>query len=371
LRTGRPDGGTVPGKAEGASLLEFVKGFAEEETLSIEEDLGHGYVRLKITEAEKRQAMQDIRRAEDVVLELARNARDAGAANILVATRKLGGRWRHFTVIDDGVGIPLDVQPRIFESRVTSKSKGVLEDRFGVHGRGMALFSIRQVVRSVELFRSEEGRGSIFRAVVDLEVLPERSDQYTAPEVVETSEGLTVKGPRNIMRSLLEVGLGQELSIYLGSPSQVLSTLCLLSREAAHSSTAKEGRGVPLWTGIHNQRDGSRLSKFSREELGLEVSQRNALRVIEGIIEPLRPLSTSFEEDGLDRYPGGIGGPGRPSGERSLGRRIGSADLDFLGKAVTRECNEVGRRYFLEVSECRVRRTGSGLSITVVFEESV
>ena len=56
-------------------------------------------------EAERRQAAQDIRSSEDVVIELLRNARDAGASRIFLATQKTGNA-RLLTVLDDGQGIP-------------------------------------------------------------------------------------------------------------------------------------------------------------------------------------------------------------------------------------------------------------------------
>lgn len=53
------------------------------------------------SEAERRQAAQDIRSSEDVVIELLRNARDAGASRIFLATQKTGNE-RLLTVLDDG-----------------------------------------------------------------------------------------------------------------------------------------------------------------------------------------------------------------------------------------------------------------------------
>ena len=54
------------------------------EQLKVEEDLGSGYVKLKISESERRQAFQDIKCVEDIVVELLRNSRDAGSKNIFI-----------------------------------------------------------------------------------------------------------------------------------------------------------------------------------------------------------------------------------------------------------------------------------------------
>ena len=92
-------------------LLEFVRDFTDRDTFTVEEDLGHGYVRLKVTEAERRQALQDIRCVEDVVKELVRNARDAGAKNIYVTFQKEKGRWRNITASGSLFAAYVDLRP--------------------------------------------------------------------------------------------------------------------------------------------------------------------------------------------------------------------------------------------------------------------
>ena len=100
-------------------LLSFVSAMGGERALRVEENLGEGYVRLRVSEAERRQAKQDVRCVEDAVIELLRNARDAGARHVYVATSREGD-LRTTTVLDDGAGIPEDMHERVFEARVTS-----------------------------------------------------------------------------------------------------------------------------------------------------------------------------------------------------------------------------------------------------------
>ncbi|MHB8895234.1 MAG: ATP-binding protein, partial [Candidatus Geothermincolia bacterium] len=121
-------------------VIDFVSRVTDAARLRIEENLPFGFVRLKVAEAERRQAQHDIRSVEDIVTELVRNSRDAGAKRVMVAFQKEQGRYRKLTVIDDGRGIPVEMHDLVFEPRVTSKSEDFEEDRFGVHGRGMALF---------------------------------------------------------------------------------------------------------------------------------------------------------------------------------------------------------------------------------------
>ena len=124
-------------------LIDFVASVNGEANLRVEESLGSGFVRLRTSEAERRQAQQDIRCVEDAVLELVRNARDAGATHVYVASSRQGST-RTLVVLDNGCGIPRPFWTRVFEPRVTSKLESFHEDAWGVHGRGMALFSISQ-----------------------------------------------------------------------------------------------------------------------------------------------------------------------------------------------------------------------------------
>ena len=147
-------------------LLSFVSAMGGERALRVEENLGEGYFRLRVSEAERRQAKQDVRCVEDAVIELLRNARDAGARHVYVATSREGD-LRTTTVLDDGAGIPEDMHERVFESRVTSKLDSVRTDRWGVHGRGMALFSIRENAVSAGVASSVPGGGAAIRVVTD------------------------------------------------------------------------------------------------------------------------------------------------------------------------------------------------------------
>ena len=91
--------------AERDSLIDFVSQVSGETYLKVEENLGDGFVRLRISEAERRQAKHDIRSVEDIVVELLRNSRDAHAQRIFIANSREGD-VRSMTFIDDGVGVP-------------------------------------------------------------------------------------------------------------------------------------------------------------------------------------------------------------------------------------------------------------------------
>ena len=212
---------------EGSDLVSFVASMGGERQLRVEENLGEGYVRLRVAEAERRQAKHDIRCVEDVVIEMLRNARDAGARHIYVATTRVGN-LRTTTMLDDGSGIPLDMQARIFEARVTSKLESVRMDRWGVHGRGMALYSVKENSVSAEVMSSAVGKGSSIRVVTDADVLSERADQSSWPSVGVDDDGeqSCVRGPHNIVRTCCEFALEERgtCEVYLGSPAEIAAT---------------------------------------------------------------------------------------------------------------------------------------------------
>ena len=151
------------------------------EQLKVEEDLGSGYVKLKISESERRQALQDIKCVEDIVVELLRNSRDAGSKNIFIATKKTEQKRRLIYCIDDGRGIPQKFHNLIFQSRVTSKLEDGAKDFYGFHGRGMALFSIKLNVEDIRIIYSDLKKGTSMLVDVDLEKIPEKKDQSALP----------------------------------------------------------------------------------------------------------------------------------------------------------------------------------------------
>ena len=148
-------------------LISFIASMSGEGNLRVEENLGEGYVRLRVSEAERRQAKHDIQHVEDIVIEMLRNARDAGADKVYLATTKEDG-VRTLVFLDNGSGVPQDMQERIFDARVTSKLESMKMDRWGVHGRGMALFSIKQNTDEARVVTSGVDLGSAFKVSVPI-----------------------------------------------------------------------------------------------------------------------------------------------------------------------------------------------------------
>lgn len=280
-------------------LTHFIQDVTGESHSRVEEDLGDGFVRLRSEEAERRQAKHDVRGTEDIVIEMLRNARDAHATHIYVATSK-EGTVRTLTMIDDGDGIPAPLRDRIFEARVTSKLDTVHFDTWGIHGRGMALYAIRVNARQARVVDSMVGGGSAFSVVTDTTSLPEKRDQSTPPQFVRTASGtITVRGPRNIRRTVCEFAYVDRahVSVYLGSPIDIASVLWARGRSGT-SATDRAFRADPTSAAICD-----RLAYASTPEefaalahgIGLELSPRSARRIMDGTIAPLKAAAESVQ----------------------------------------------------------------------------
>ena len=163
-------------------------------------------------------------RIEQVVLNLALNARDAlphgGTIQLSTGVAVVGtpladpeqkglprGEYAVLAVADDGVGIPAEILPHIFEPFFTTKAK----DR----GTGLGLSTVHDIVkRSAGHIRvsSPEGAGTTFRVYLPMVSAPpdERGSAHrdTVERVESGSTVLLVEDEcmvRNLMRELLEL----------------------------------------------------------------------------------------------------------------------------------------------------------------------
>ncbi len=275
-------------------LLNFVTAVSGEAYLKVEETLGDGYVRLRVSEAERRQAKHDIRSVEDVVVELLRNSRDAHARRIFVATGREGD-VRTITFVDDGIGVPVTMHERIFEPRVTSKLETMVIDQWGVHGRGMALFSIRSNSTEARIASSDLHKGVSLTVVTDANSLSEKSDQSTWP-VVERGDsgGLKVaRGPHNMVRGIIEFAVQHPgIEVFFGTPTEVLATLSALGRSQLDPSALLFCDNVDLLPVSQRPAaaaDAEELVEIGRS-LALAVSERTAHRILGGELAVLRPV---------------------------------------------------------------------------------
>lgn len=357
----------MSGASEG--LADFVSSMGGDRALRVEESLGEGFVRLRVAEAERRQAKHDVRCVEDAVVEMLRNARDAGARHIYVATAREGD-LRTTTMLDDGSGIPADMHQRVFEARVTSKLESVHMDRWGIHGRGMALFSIRENAVSAEVLSSAPGKGSAIRVVTDATSLAERADQSSWPAVGTDEDGreACVRGPHNIVRTCAEFALEERgtCEVYLGSPAEIVATARARAAQSVDGSELlfmDSLDELPVIERLRAAADAREL-RAQASALGLEMSERTAHRIISGQIRPLRSVASRLTHSSEPRD--------TSVGEREVdlvrdrrGLRMAPADVEEFSRVMERDFALIADRYYLTLNGApRVRVSGQRLTVT-------
>lgn len=367
--------------ADGGDLGSFVEEVVGEGRIRVEDDLGDGYVRLRSSEAQRRQAAQDIRCTEDVVIELLRNSRDAGARNVFLALSREGS-LRRVVVLDDGEGVPERMHERVFEPRVTSKLDTMREDKWGVHGRGMALYSISVNAVSARIVASEKGRGCALLVATDLETLGEKADQSSFPRFERADSGVVaVRGPRNILRTCCEFVLetSKSCTLYVGSPAEVASTLYALGRcelDPHELAFCRDPEALPVTRRLSLAVDAQDLARAAAS-VGLELSERTARRILDSEIDPLAPLASRIARE--------IAGEGRSAqtteaasrtahapdraAHDARGLKIDADDLARFSNRVAAAFSDLARDYYLDPSvepQVRVSKDELRVSIPVV-----
>ena len=328
-------------------LIDFVEEVSGDSRLKVEENLGDGFVRLRISEAERRQAKHDVRALEDIVIELLRNSRDAHASRIFVAASR-DGDLRLLTVVDDGTGVPEHLHERIFEPRVTSKLETMVTDSWGVHGRGMALYSVRSNVMTARIACSEAHRGLALNVVSDTAQLAERADQSTWPSLGRDEGGRMVvtRGPHNIIRRVVEFALEHpSVEVYLGSPAEVVATMHAMARDELPTSELLFNDDVGrlmVWQRPSVAAGACELVDIS-SELGLDISERTAHRILSGEVAPLRAVLASMAT------PSGPAASAPNIFKDRRGLRVTDEDLARFSNALTDAFEDLAERYYVQL----------------------
>lgn len=348
-------------------LADFVTDVIGSSAVRVEENLGSGYVRLVVDEAERRQAKHDIRCAEDIVIEMLRNARDAGATQVFVATGRTGDA-RRIVMLDDGCGIPAALQESVFEARVTSKLDTVHEDRWGIHGRGMALFSIKQNAEDAHVAASLPDGGASVAVMCRCDAVPERADQSTWPTLATDDEGRQVvgSGPHNIARTCCEFALEERgrTQVFLGSAAEIVATV----RSRLSSALDKTGilfvddpSSLPVLGRLCVAADAKELVETA-EGLGLPISERTAHRILSGAIRPVRSVMARLTHRSDD------GGARRRPVDLSRDRRglkLDDGDAEEFSRLMERAFSFIADRYYVSLEDApTVRATGDRLVVT-------
>jgi len=294
-------------------------------------DLGAGFARLTGVEGARRTPSR-ISYVEDALLELLRNARDAGATSIYVASTLKNKRYRTLTVIDDGHGIPDSHRDLILEPGVTTRHLDPVtnpEDPPATpHGAGLSLYQIK--TRSLATRVLSASNPTSIQTTFDTTTLPERSLQST-----------TRPSKSNLRATLLTFTTStnrhtRSLDTYLGSPARILATLL-------HNRIIQPEEGIE---GLREEAD----------RLGLEVSVRSVRRVLRGEVWPEEAVSRGEEVGTAAGWKGRVGDGGSEGGpELLLGEEARAGIADILGRAALAE--------YLEIEDLEFRSRPGEISI--------
>ena len=286
-------------------------------------DLGAGFARLTGLEGTRRGPSR-ITYVEDALLELLRNAREAGARGIYAASTLKDRRYRTLTVIDNGRGIPESHKALIFEPGVTTRHLNPvrsLDDPAAIHGAGLSLYHIKNAALGAEVLCASSPTS--IKITFDTYTLPERALQ-SATRPSRTNLRATVgtfAAETNALSSQ-----PSPLRAYYGPPARVLATL--------------------LYNRIIRPCEGAAGLRELAEGLGIGVSLRTVQRILRGEVRPL----LAAERGGGGREPG-TGAAGRGSaGEGpllALGEEERRGIADILGRAA--------RAGYLEVEDVRFK----------------
>jgi hypothetical protein len=218
-------------------------------------DLGAGFARLTGSEAARR-APEGVRTVEDALVELLKNARDAGARNVYVASTLKERRYRALIVLDDGRGIPPSHAGLIFEPGVTTRHLPADDTpNPTTPGAGLSLYHIKLAALSADLLSGGAASGApltALRAVFDTHRLPEKTLQHRPSK-------------SNLPAATADFALtNQRLRLYHSSPARILARL-LIDRIIL---SGRQGGARGVWG--------------EAEALGFGLSLRTVQRVLAG-----------------------------------------------------------------------------------------
>ncbi len=273
-------------------------------------DLGAGFARLAGVEGVRRSPSR-VSSVEDALRELLRNARDAGARNIYVASTLRARRYRTLTVIDDGSGIPKSHRDLVFEPGVTTRhlSPTLRAGDPAPHGAGLALYHLREAALHAEVVCA--GNPTAITATFDTRNIPERSLQ-SATRNSRTNLSAT-------LRTFLESTSG--IRLYHSSPARILATLL-----KNHIIQQSNSEGV--WA--------------AGKDLGLRVSLRTAQRITRGELGAVGTVSPFEEGEGK--------GGGQAGGSEGVSVSLGRDETAEIETILRR----IVRARYLDMGDLRV-----------------
>ena len=165
------------------------------------------------------------------------------------------------------------------------------------------------------------------------QVLGERADQSTWPvrRPRRRRDFKVARGPHNVVRRVVEFSLEHPgLDVYLGTPTEILATMAAVAKRELDSSDllfCDDLERLPVWQRPAAAADAGELTDIA-EQLGLEVSERTAHRLLADEIEPLRPVLQVVA--GAERKPATAADPDIYRDRRGL--KIHHSDLSAFSR---------------------------------------
>jgi hypothetical protein len=288
-------------------------------------DLGSGFARLTGSEGARR-GPSPLAYVEDALVELLRNARDAGARNVFVASSLKQRRYRTLIVLDDGEGIPETHKALIFDPGVTTRHLRPVLDHPNEpsHGAGLSLYHIKNAAMSAEVLSTSTP--TAIKITFDTHTLPERSLQSTS------------RPSRTNFRATLQNFATNDINLYYASPARILTTLL-------------EYRIIP-------QMETTAQLHERATQLGMEISLRTAQRIWRGKIAPVGSLVEVKRS---------------ARGGRKEGRQVSDGPVLELGDEERSSIADIIRRAartsYLEVGELELRTRPGEVSVRACVYE--
>ena len=200
-------------------------------------------------------------------------------------------------------------------------------------------------------------------------MLSERADQSTWPTLGEDEDGRRScgRGPHNIVRTCCEFALEEygTCEVYVGSPAEIAATARARVTPSIDSSELlfmDDLSALPVLERLRAAADARELLSVCKD-LGLEMSERTAHRVVSGQIKPLRSVASRM-----------LRKADAPTGPKSVdlyrdrrGLKLSKPDMEEFSHVLAKDFSFIEDRYYVSLVNDPKVRVGKG-RITVTFD---